>query len=130
MPNQELQQYKALYIQTAREYLLSLQKNIEILIKDPQNRTAIEQLHIDSHSLKSQSLLMQYNNIGLFCEAIEKACVEVIENNQKFTNEILQIMNAGIQKMFAALKEIESQDKDLDLSTEIKQVKQFSEKNN
>lgn len=124
--NQELAQYKTLYLKTARDYILSLQKSIATLLKDPQNKEAVDQVHIDSHSLKSQSLLMQYNNIGLFCEAVEKACVSVIETNLKFTPEILQIINNGIQKMFDSLREIESHDKDLDLSDEINKLKQFS----
>jgi chemotaxis protein histidine kinase CheA len=116
MPVDELKKYKNLYLQTAAQYVESIKTSSNSLTKDPKNTDAIKQLHIDSHSLKSQSLMMQYNNIGHFCEVVEKAMAQVIEANQEVPPQVLSLIQEGIGGVEKALKEIEANDTEVDLT--------------
>ena len=126
MPNEDLQQYKNLYLKTGREYLVSLQKYVSALMTNHHDEAVIDQAHIDAHSLKGQSLLMQYTNIGLFSEAIERTFSAVKEHKITLNDNILQQIKEGIEKMKESMDEIEKHDKDLDLSVEIKELKKVS----
>ena len=67
----DINKYKPLYLSTAKDYLKNMQIHISNLLKNEQKEIAIKQIHIDAHSLKSQSQVMGYNNISKISEIIE-----------------------------------------------------------
>ena len=66
----DLSFFKDLYIQTANEYLANLQNGIRQLPSNPKNNELINQIYIDVHSLKSQSIAMGYKNTGVLSRLI------------------------------------------------------------
>ena len=54
------QKYKALYIQTAQEYVDQIRNNLLKLQSEKTNIEIIDTLHREYHSLKGQSEMMGY----------------------------------------------------------------------
>lgn len=66
-----LSEYKSLFIQTANELALQYGRSLSILKKDISNKAEIDVLFRTVHSLKSQSLFMNYMGMGEYCMKLE-----------------------------------------------------------
>lgn len=122
----DIQKYKALFLQTARNYLQNMQLNISFLLKGEQQIIAIKQIHIDAHSLKSQSQVMGYINIAKIAEIIEYIFNKEEKESIEMKKEVLIRIQADISRLHDSLTEIEKKDKELDLGdiiSELEKVK-------
>jgi chemotaxis protein histidine kinase CheA len=108
--------YKNLYLQTARNYLQNMQLNISFLLKEEQADTAVKQVHIDAHSLKSQSQIMGYNHIAKVSEIIENLFNKQENENMQVNKDVLIQIQADLPRVQDSLTEIEKQGKELDLT--------------
>lgn len=122
MTQNDVVKYKSLYLQTSWGYLAMLRKNIAFLLSDTQIDKALEAVHLASHSLKSQSILMGYNQIGKFSKQMEvifnKGKEEVLIPD-KIT---LSIILNGLNKVQLSLSQISSGGQEVDMSEEIKKL--------
>ena len=100
MSTVNLSDYKDLYLQSAREYLESLSKSCEQLSANLLDKEALKQLHISSHSLRSQSQVMGYANINKLTGVIENIARDAIVGSIRLTGDII----ADIKK---SAKEVE-----------------------
>ncbi len=66
----DIQEYKKLYISTSRQLINDLSGRLEIY-KTSHDREALADCHRFAHSLKSQSLVMGYSQIGLTARNLE-----------------------------------------------------------
>ena len=91
----DLSGYKNLYLQTAKEYLNKLSVSLDELSRDVSNKEALNNLHIASHSLKSQSQVMGFIDITVLSGAIEKKSrdilVGVAQADDKFIIQNLEL---------------------------------------
>ncbi len=71
MATVDLSAYKNLYIESSREYLEIMKKNLTELNKDPLNKEATYELFRCAHSLKSQNYAMGYKNTAELCKSLE-----------------------------------------------------------
>ncbi|MGI8419819.1 MAG: Hpt domain-containing protein [Candidatus Levyibacteriota bacterium] len=108
--------YKALYLQTAREYIKELQDNTSVLIVTPENISALESVHRAAHSLATQSTIMEYNQIGAVSAVMEKLFKQSMVGKTLFTREILQSLLDTAQTMSQDLEAIDKDNKENDLS--------------
>lgn len=118
--------YKKLYLETAKNYMENMQLNVSYLLKGEQRENATKQVHIDSHSLKSQSQIMGYINIAKISEIIEYLFNKEEKENIQVPNEVLIKIQSDIARLQDSLKEIEQNGKELDLSdriTELEKIK-------
>lgn len=106
--------YKGLYVQTSRQYLESIENALAEL-QEKQTDETIKELFIAAHSLKGQSLMIGYNQIGEYSSLIQ----ELLEKKVPLDPPLLQKLNEGIQKITESLEEIEDHDTELDISEEI-----------
>jgi chemotaxis protein histidine kinase CheA len=97
---EEQLKYKALYLQTAREYTKDLLDNLTQLHTDKETKESIDILHRDAHSLKGQS-----------------------ENNLELTNEIIMELTNAVKQIDVSLNEIDKVNKELDMYTAIQKLK-------
>lgn len=74
----DLGSYKSIYLQTAKEYIGNMFESIKRLADNPKDQDAINNLHIASHSLKSQSQVMGFTDIADACLSIEKTSNDVL----------------------------------------------------
>lgn len=128
MKPEDILRYKKLYLQTAREYLTKLDESVSLLMSgeapDMQQELR-EDIHRGAHSLKSQSILMGYTNIGEVCAIIERFFSKNKEKELPSPEETLKAVDAGVQKMITSLNEIEQHDQELDLTSEITQLQKI-----
>ena len=104
MTTVNLADYKDIYMQTAREYLESLSKSCEKLLDNPIDKDALNQLHISSHSLRSQSQVMGYANIGNLTGVIEKTARAGLEGNVSLTNDSVMNIKRDVEELEEMLK--------------------------
>lgn len=121
----DIQKYKTLYLQTARNYLLSLQSQISDLLKGIQKSESIAQAHIDAHSLKSQSQIMGFKNLGEMSEIMESIFNKHDNEKSDVPRDLLVKLQSEIARMSDSLDEIEKSGQELDLSDRVEGLAQF-----
>ena len=102
MAQVNLADYKNIYLQTAKEYLDKMSVSLGQLSNDILNKEALNNLHIASHSLKSQSQVMGFMDIASLCLKIEKVSDDALKGNTQLNFEIV----SGIKKSTEKLREI------------------------
>lgn len=117
--------YKNLYLQTARNYLENMQLNISFLLKKEQAETALKQVYIDAHSLKSQSQIMGYNHVAKVSEIIENIFNKRGNENTSVNKNTLILIQADLSRLQDSLTEIEKHGKELDLTGVIKKLERI-----
>ena len=101
-----LSDYKDLYMQTAKEYVSSLSENTSLLAQNPQDLDATKAIHMGSHSLKSQSQVMGYNDIASICLNIEKTSDAVLKGNSTFNDRAVSNIKKSVEELDEILKSI------------------------
>lgn len=119
MNQDDITQYKSIYLQTSWGYLNMLRKNVAFLLKGVQWENALDAAHLAAHSLKSQSILMGYNQIGKFSEDMETLFRTAKEKNSKIDGSILNIILDGLTKVQTSLTQISENGGEIDMSDEI-----------
>ena len=114
----DLDRFKSLYLQTAHAYVNDMLRNILLVKQNFENADAVSVMHMASHSLTSQSLLMGYDNIGHFTAIMESVFKAKKEKMYELNDEMLNLMENGIKKIQESLSQIESNGQEMDLSSE------------
>ena len=107
MSSTDLSNYKNLYIKTAKEYVDKLLSDSLKLTSNPSDKEVINSLHINSHSLKSQSQVMGYMNVADICLNIEKISSDVLEGHVEFTNDDISNIKKSVEELGEMLKLIQ-----------------------
>jgi chemotaxis protein histidine kinase CheA len=107
--------YKALYLQTARQYVKDLRDNLTKLSLGNETEDIIDTLHLDSHSLKGQSEMMGYHAVGSLSLLMEDIFRTKKENKIVLTPEIINQMIQCMAEIEVCLNEIDKVNKELDM---------------
>lgn len=110
------QKYKALYIQTAREYVEQIRTNLIQLQSKNTSTDNIDTLHREYHSLKGQSEMMGYTNIASLSALLEELFLSIKEKKYTITGEVITKLLDFDDAMKACLDEIENTNNEIDLS--------------
>lgn len=116
------QKYKALYVQTAQEYIDQIRNNLLKLQSDKTNIEIIDTLHREYHSLKGQSEMMGYTNIGSLSALHEELFLSITENKFSVTEEVITTFLACNEAMKSCVEEIEKTNNEIDLSAYIRDL--------
>ncbi len=103
----DLGSYKSIYLQTAKEYINSMFLNCDKLSNNLSDKEAINQVHISSHSLKSQSQVMGFTDIANICLNIEEMSNDALKGTVQLNTQII----SGIKKSLKELEEMLKQAK-------------------
>ena len=122
MNHEDVVKYKSLYLQTSWGYLNMLQKNVGFLLNGVQSENVIESLHLAAHSLKSQSILMGYNQIGQFSGLLEQIFKAAKEKAFVPNNEILELILKGLSNVHLSLSQIAENGTEVDMSETITKI--------
>lgn len=123
MTQEDIIKYKSLYLQTSWGYLNMLRKSIAFLIQGSQARPVLNSAHLAAHSLKSQSILMGYNQIGELSKILE-GIFKAENKNINVTDKIaLEIILKALAKVQLSLTQISENGKEIDMSEEINKLK-------
>lgn len=104
MAQTNLSDYKNLYLQTAKEYMNKMSVSLNQLSNDVLNKEALNNLHIASHSLKSQSQVMGFANIANICLDIENESNDALQGITKINNETISEIRREVEKLGEMLK--------------------------
>lgn len=122
MNPEDVTKYKSLYLQTSWGYLNMLRKNVAFLLKGAQTQTAVEAAHLAAHSLKSQSILMGYNQIGKFSEKMEQVFKLNKDNSTVPDSETLNVVLSGLEKIHTSLIQIAENGQETNITEEIEKL--------
>lgn len=105
MTQVNLSDYKNLYIQTAKEYINSLLLGCKKLVSDPYNKDAVNQMHIDSHSLRTQSQAMGFTDIANICLVIEKVSDDALKGIVQLNNKNISEIKKSVEELNEILRQ-------------------------
>jgi two-component system chemotaxis sensor kinase CheA len=115
--------YKALYLQTARQYVKDLTDNLALLSSGKETQEVIDTLHRDAHSLKGQSEMMGYHAVGALSRLMENIFNAKKENKLVLTEVIITQLSDGVKEIAVCLDEIDKVNKELDMYQTIEKLK-------
>lgn len=110
MGDVNLSDYKNLYLQTAKEYLEKMSVNLDQLSKDILDKEALNNLHIASHSLKSQSQVMGFMDVTALAGAIEKKSRDILVGAAQTDYKFIFFLKDSVDKLNLELSKIEKGD--------------------
>src|SRR3989344_748635 len=119
----DLSFFKDLYIQTANEYLANLQNGIRQLPSNPKNNELINQIYIDVHSLKSQSIAMGYKNTGVLSGVIEHIFKTVKDGKIQVSDKLITLILNSVEKLKSSVNKIQTDNREIDLSEQFERLK-------
>jgi two-component system chemotaxis sensor kinase CheA len=122
----DLSQYLDLYVQTAKEYIQSLNASLLVLEKNPQDKTAIEDIFRNAHSLKSQSAAMDFTSTGYLCHVVEDVFYEIKQGRKAVTPELADELFAAFDGLGVSVSRIETESHEADLSQLAEKIKSLS----
>lgn len=118
----DLSSYKKLYIQTAKEYVKTLAKSCRRLLENANDSSALGDMYISSHSLRTQSEVMGYTKIATITGMLEKIIKKHLDGNGQISSKLLEVINDASKDLQVSLQYIEKEDKEKDLTTVFKKL--------
>jgi chemotaxis protein histidine kinase CheA len=118
--------YKELYLKTAKDYFDSLSKSCSELAKNFSDHDALIQLHISSHSLRSQSEAMSYLGMSSITGAIEKIARAVLEGKYNINTDIISVLKEAITEINVLLSDIEKINKEKNVDSIVRKLDEVS----
>jgi two-component system chemotaxis sensor kinase CheA len=122
----DLSEYSELYIRTAFELLKQLQDDLPVFIRNQLDSSLIEKLHRNAHSLKSQSLVMGFENTGLLCKELEYIFRKVKDEQIVIDSDLSKDIEDSLQKLYDSLESIKTSGKETDLSIVTSKLQKIS----
>lgn len=119
MTNIDFATYKTLYLQTAREHLSDIKKNLSQFNQTTENQEIIYEIFRLFHSLKSQNYFMGFEKTALLCKTVEGYFHKLKEGQTKFNTSVSSIILGVMAKIENSLNSIEQENKEIDLSSDI-----------
>lgn len=113
---EDQQKYKALYLQTARQYVKELQDNLHQLNSGNKTEEGIDTLHRAAHSLKGQSEMMGYHVVGSLCALMETIFRSKKEGKLTLTDGIIQKLITASQALGVCVDQIDKNNKEIDMA--------------
>src|SRR3989344_5037355 len=115
MTNIDFTTYKTLYLQTAREHLSDIKKNLSLLNQTTEKQELIYEIFRLFHSLKSQNYFMGFEKTALLCKSFEGYFHKLKEGQAKYNTAVSEIILAVTDKFEKSLASIEQENKEIDL---------------
>ncbi len=122
----DLHEYKTLYLKTSQDLVELLLKSLNSLSDTLTNSELIDEAHRAAHSLKSQSLVMGYMQIGFASHALEILFSKTKQQEYTLSRELLKEMRALVSAISQSLEEIKSQRNELKMTKNIETLEQIS----
>lgn len=123
--NSNISSFKGLYIQTAQEYIESLKKNLKEFLHSPSPDT-ISTLHMDAHSLKSQSTVMQYEKIASLASLMETIFLEAKEKKRALTPHMIEKLESASQKLEESISALKENKEEINLEEVISELQSLT----
>lgn len=123
--NNDISAYKDLYFQTAKDYVSRIEHASEQLTTNPDNKEAIDAIHLSAHSLKSQSHAMGYETTAEMFMTIEKVFAKIQNGDIPLNSELLPHIKECVAEFKISLEQIQQSNQEKDMSQYIEQIKRY-----
>lgn len=118
--------YKALYLQTARQYVKELQDNLTVLLSGKELDDSRASLHRAAHSLVSQSAMMGYHNMSGIASVMEKIFLGIKDQQMMVSQEAVTALRDATSDMEACLEAIDQDNQEKDLSEDLQKLRSLT----
>ncbi len=122
----DLSQYHELYLQTSRDLINNMRAQLKVLQENVSDTVAIDEFHRAAHSLKSQSLVMGYAQLGTVNRYLEAFFLQIKEKELQLNEQYLQMVNTIIAHIEHALNDIDKSEHEPDLSDDIRKLQEHT----
>lgn len=122
----DLNRYKNLYLQTAKEYVGKMLVSLDKLANDAADKEALTNLHLCSHSLASQSQMAGLTNVADLSGVIEKISNSALEDGDKINSDLIPVLKESVEELGLCISQIEKVNIEKDLGEFIKKLKSAS----
>ncbi|OGK35925.1 hypothetical protein A3A93_05750 [Candidatus Roizmanbacteria bacterium RIFCSPLOWO2_01_FULL_38_12] len=116
--------YHDLYLQTAGDLIKVLQQ-LKKISTSKNDKNTIFEFYRAAHSLKSQSLMMGYEQIGMTCRLLEALLRDIHDGKQIVSSLILADAEAVVDHLKRSLDQIKNKNKELDHGEDIKKLQNY-----
>lgn len=107
----DVSQYLEIFVEETKEHLQSLNENLLILEKEPENKDTINEIFRAAHSLKGMAGTMGYKRMQNLTHNMENVFSEIRNDKMKVTSELVDILFQCLDALETYLENIvESQD--------------------
>lgn len=93
------EEFKDLFISSAREHIEALNSNLLSLEADPENQEVAFELYRHAHSLKGASFMAGFEEIGKLSHAMEEALRALKEGKVRPSPEVFDLLFAALDKL-------------------------------
>ena len=108
MDEQIKQKYYQLFLQSAQQYLLSFNTNLQSYIRSQTEQAAVEHMFIAAHSIRSQCEVMGYAELGEECHQVETMLRPLKDSSAPLTAEQLNYLQDRAKRITSLLGSIAS----------------------
>ena len=119
MVNLDLAKYKNLYLQTARDHIIDLKKNLALLDANPTDKQIIYEVFRLFHSLKSQNYFMGFEQTAKFCKVFEQFFRDINDGKKIYNPNLSDLILRALKKLEDSFIVIEQSSRELDLTQDI-----------
>ncbi len=105
----DVSQYLEIFIDETKEHLQSLNENLLVLEKEPENSDTINEIFRAAHSLKGMAGTMGYKTMQELTHKWEDVFSEVRNGKMKVTPDLVDVLFKGLDKLETILDNIVNQ---------------------
>ena len=95
----DVSQYLEIFIEEAKEHLQSLNENLLVLEKEPENKDTINEIFRSAHSLKGMAGTMGYKRMQHLTHDMENVFQEVRSDKMKVSSELVDGLFRGLDEL-------------------------------
>lgn len=122
MPEDFLLKFRESYLHMANAQIKTMNDNLLALEKNPDDTKLIHEIFRAAHTLKSNAATMTYHQTSQLCHALEDL-LEALRNKLFSLDKITNLLFECIDFLRASLKEVSSDNKELDADPLIQKIR-------
>ena len=101
----DLERYKQLFVEEARQYLVELDDLLAQGQDLPQDRQRWRETHTRVHSIKGMAVALELDDMSRLSRAMEKWCYELKEGMRQITPDAVDVLREGASLLSRMLHE-------------------------
>lgn len=104
----DVSQYLEIFIDETKEHLQSLNDQILVLEKEPENQEPIQEIFRAAHSLKGMAGTMGYKRMQRLTHDLENVFSEIREGRMKVSDDLIDVLFRGLDALEGYLDNIQN----------------------
>jgi len=117
----DIDKYKDLFLSEAKEHISSMNKNLLLLEKDPDNLSFINEIFRGTHTLKSMAATMGYDHTANLCHSLEDV-LDSIKHNRLSVDMSVDLLFESFDNLETTLKKLKENGTELDTKILVKKL--------